>query len=55
MRIRLFTLRLHAAAEIRAICHVSGIKMAFSVVELILISCFLFKFLVDMHRERVAT
>ena len=34
MRIRLFTSSLHAAAEIRAICHVSGIKMAFSVVEL---------------------
>ena len=47
MRIRLFTSRLHAAAEIRAICHVSGLKMAFSVVELILISCSLFKFLVD--------
>ena len=55
MRIRLFTSRLHAAAEICAICHVSGIKITFSVVELILISCFLFKFLVDMHRKRVAT
>ena len=50
-----FTSRPHAAVENRANFHVSWMKMVISVVELFVISRFVFKFLMDMHRKRVST
>ena len=45
---------IRCSSKMHELSHVS-IKKVFTVVELFVFSCFVFKFLMDMHRRRIST